>query len=97
MTAPLTPTPRFGYGKPDAHCDFCSRTRNPHPDFDEPIPTALLTTASGRAVELCLSCYEHERDAAILSTATLAQRLDQKISTKDSLGPSLKPNKHKSV
>jgi hypothetical protein len=92
LTSPLAPTPRFGYGKPDAHCDFCGRTENPHPDFDETIPTALFTSASGRAVELCLSCYEQERDAVSGTSTSLAQRLDERMSAKDIIGASLKSN-----
>ena len=92
MTAPLAPIPRFGYNKPDARCDFCGRTENPHPDFDETIPTALFTTSSGRAVELCLSCYEQERDAVIETATSLAQRLDEKISVRDIVDASLKSN-----
>lgn len=94
MTSSIALTPRFGYGKPDARCDFCGRTKNPHPDFDETIPTALFTTALGRAVELCLSCYEQERDAASHKAASLSQRLDAKIAAKDILGASLKPTKN---
>ena len=93
MAISLTSTPRFGYGKPDARCDFCGRTENPHPDFDETIPTAIMTTSNGRAVELCLACYEYEQDAAMRTSTSLAQRLDQKIATKEMLGSSLKPRK----
>ena len=91
LTSRLAPTPRFGYGKPDASCDFCGRTENPHPDFDESIPTAIVTTAAGRGVELCLFCYEQERDAAMHSSESLAQRLDSKLDTKAVVGASLKP------
>ena len=94
MTSSHASTPRFGYGKPDALCDFCGRIKNPHPDFDETIPTARVTTASGRAIELCLSCYEQERDATMQSSETLARRLDRKMDAKTVLGTSLKPQKN---
>mgnify|MGYP003302676717 CR=1 FL=1 len=27
----------FEYNRKDAFCNFCSRKKNPHPDFDEPV------------------------------------------------------------
>ena len=27
----------FEYNKKGAFCNFCSRKKNPHPDFDEPL------------------------------------------------------------
>ena len=32
---------KFDYNKINARCIWCKRTENPHPDFDEPIPTKV--------------------------------------------------------
>ena len=33
---------KFEYNKNNARCTWCKRTENPHPDFDEPIPTKVF-------------------------------------------------------
>jgi len=32
----------FDYYKKDARCMWCNRTKNPHPDYNEPIPTKIF-------------------------------------------------------
>ena len=49
---------KFDYNKIDARCIWCKRTENPHPDFDEPIPTKVFLSKKRRKIELCLSRYE---------------------------------------
>ena len=53
---------KFNYNKINARCIWCKRTENPHQDLDEPIPTKLFLSKKGRKIELCLSCYEIEKD-----------------------------------
>ena len=48
--------PQFSYNKPNAKCIFCSRTKNPHPDFNEPIVTALFSN-NNKEIEVCINCY----------------------------------------
>ena len=50
----------FKYNKKDARCMWCNRTENPHPDFNETIPTKVFISTKKREVELCLHCYEEE-------------------------------------
>lgn len=48
--------PKFFYNKLDASCYFCSRTENPHPDFDEPIITTKLKSNT-QEIEVCINCW----------------------------------------
>ena len=32
----------FIYNQPEAKCDFCKATENPHPDYDETIPITRI-------------------------------------------------------
>ena len=48
--------PQFSYNKPNAKCIFCSRTKNPHPDFNEPIVTTLFSY-NNNEIEVCINCY----------------------------------------
>ena len=32
----------FIYNQPEAQCDFCKATENPHPDYDETIPITRI-------------------------------------------------------
>ena len=50
--------PKFSYNKLDASCHFCSRTENPHPDFDEPIGKRKLKSNT-QEIEVCINCW-HE-------------------------------------
>ena len=43
---------KFDYNKNNARCIWCKRTENPHPDFDEPIPTKVFLSKKGEK----LSC-----------------------------------------
>ena len=53
---------KFDYNKINAWCIWCKRTENPHPDFNEPIPTKVFLSKKRRKIELCLSYYETEKD-----------------------------------
>ena len=48
--------PKFNYNKPDASCHFCNRTKNPYPDFNEPIVTVKIE-ANNQEIEVCINCY----------------------------------------
>mgnify|MGYP004001208333 FL=1 len=48
--------PNFTYNKSNSTCCFCSRTCNPHPDFDEPLVTTKVKT-NNKVIELCINCY----------------------------------------
>ena len=52
--------PEFSYSKLDASCHFCSRTENPHPDFDEPIVTTKIKFNT-QEIQVCINCW-HELD-----------------------------------
>ena len=52
--------PKFFYNKLDASCHFCSRTENPHPDYDEPIVITKLKSNT-QEIEVCINCW-HELD-----------------------------------
>ena len=52
--------PEFSYNKLNASCHFCSRTENPHPDFDEPIVTTKFKFST-QEIEVCINCW-HELD-----------------------------------
>ena len=48
--------PNFTYNKSNSTCCFCSRTCNPHPDFDEPLVTTKVENYN-KAIEMCINCY----------------------------------------
>ena len=48
--------PQFSYNKPNAKCIFCSRTKHPHHDFNEPIVTTLFSY-NNNEIEVCINCY----------------------------------------
>ena len=48
----------FEYNREDAFCNFCSRKKNPHPDFDEPIVVRDLKL-SNKSLSICINCH-HE-------------------------------------
>ena len=50
----------FDYYKKDARCLWCNRTKNPHPGYNEPIPTKIFLSFKKKKIELCLYCYEEE-------------------------------------
>ena len=52
--------PKFSYNKPNAFCHFCSRSQNPHSDFDEPIATTKITSNT-QEIQVCINCW-HELD-----------------------------------
>ena len=48
----------FEYNRKDAFCNFCSRKKNPHPDFDEPIVVRDLKL-NNKSLSICINCH-HE-------------------------------------
>ena len=48
----------FEYNREDAFCSFCSRKKNPHPDFDEPIVVRNLKL-NNKKLSICINCH-HE-------------------------------------
>ena len=48
----------FEYNREDAFCNFCSRKKNPHPDFDEPIVVRNLKL-NNKILCICINCH-HE-------------------------------------
>ena len=48
---------KFNYNRPSAKCQFCKRTKNPHPSFDEPLVTAFFKSSNNKKVEICINCY----------------------------------------
>tara|TARA_B100000214_G_C23816168_1_gene557437 strand:- start:491 stop:796 length:306 start_codon:yes stop_codon:yes gene_type:complete len=48
----------FEYNKKGAFCNFCSRKKNPHPDFDEPLVVRGLKL-NNKNLSICINCH-HE-------------------------------------
>ena len=48
----------FNYHKKTSKCRFCSREKNPHPDYDEPLVTTIFQVSSNKMVEICINCFE---------------------------------------
>jgi len=47
----------FEYNRKDAFCNFCSRKKNPHPDFDEPIVVRDLKL-NNKNLSICINCHD---------------------------------------
>ena len=47
----------FIYNQPEAKCDFCKATENPHPDYDETIPITRIDIGKKRKLTLCINCF----------------------------------------
>ena len=69
---------KFEYNKNNTRCTWCKRTKNPHPDFDEPIPTKVFLSKKRRKIELCLSCYEIEKDLSYEANKDFNKFLDER-------------------
>ena len=69
---------KFDYNKNNARCTWCKRTENPHPNFDEPIPTKVFLSKKSRKIELCLSCYEIEKDLSYEENEDFNKLLDDR-------------------
>ena len=69
---------KFDYNKINARCIWCKRTENPHPDFDEPIPTKVFLSKKKRIAELCLSCYETEMEMSYKADVDFDKFLDDR-------------------
>ena len=70
---------KFEYNKNNARCTWCKRTENPHPDFDEPIPTKVFLSKKKRKIELCLSCYETEMEMSYKADEDFDKFLDDRF------------------
>ena len=46
----------FEYNRKDAFCNFCSRKKNPHPDFDEPIVIRDIKI-NNKNLSICINCH----------------------------------------
>ena len=71
--------PEFRYNNLSASCNFCDRTRNPHPKFkDEPIVTTGLVV-NQKKLEVCINCYCELAEAADASKKPLTLLVEEKI------------------
>ena len=70
---------KFVYNKENARCTWCKRTKNPHSDFDEPIPTKVFLSKKMRKIELCLSCYEIEMEMSYEANEDFYKFLDDRF------------------
>ena len=71
--------PKFRYNNLSASCNFCDRTRNPHPEFKhEPILTTRLVV-NQKKLEVCINCYCELTDAADASKKPLNLLIEEKI------------------
>ena len=48
---------KFIYNLPEAKCDFCNETENPHPDYDETVPITRIDIGKKRKLTLCINCF----------------------------------------
>ena len=71
----------FIYNKKDAKCMWCKRTRNPHKDFNETIPTKIFISHKKREIELCFFCYENELDFCNSNNISFKKILDDRFDT----------------
>ena len=46
----------FEYKRKDAFCNFCSRKKNPHPDFDETLVVRDLIL-NNKNLSICINCH----------------------------------------
>ena len=70
--------PQFFYNKPNAKCIFCSRTKNPHPDFNEPIVTALFSY-NNKEIEVCINCYGELEESSSDQNKSMNSLLQDKL------------------
>ena len=70
---------KFDYNKNYAWCVWCKRTENPHPVLNEPIPTKVFLSKKSRKIELCLSCYEIEKDLSYEANEYFYKFLDDRF------------------
>ena len=75
----------FKYNKKDACCMWCNRTKNPHPDYNETIPTKIFISKKKRKVELCLYCYEEDVKFSKRNTINFNDVLDQRYEILNSI------------
>ena len=75
----------FKYNKKEACCKWCNRTENPHPDYNETIPTRVFISTKKREVELCLYCYEEEVKFSKRNTTNFNDVLDQRYEILNSI------------
>tara|TARA_X000000368_G_scaffold409589_1_gene391733 strand:- start:58 stop:306 length:249 start_codon:yes stop_codon:yes gene_type:complete len=71
----------FDYYKKNACCMWCNRTQNPHPDYNEPIPTKIFLSFKKRKIELCLYCYEEENRNSDYDQNKFCNNLDDRYDT----------------
>ena len=71
----------FIYKKKDAKCMWCKRTKNPHEDFNETIPTKIFISHKKREIELCFFCYENELDFCNNNSISFKKILDDRFET----------------
>ena len=70
--------PQFSYKNQEASCTFCSRTRNPHPEFDEPIVTTILRY-NGKRIEICINCYFELKQLSEIKKKPVTVMLQEKL------------------
>ena len=68
----------FDYNKKNAWWVCCKKIENPHPDFNEPIPTKVFLSKKRRKIELCISCYEIEKDLSYEANEDFNKFLDDR-------------------
>ena len=67
----------FQYNKKDAFCNFCSRTKNPHPDFNEPIVVKKIKLKN-KGLFICINCHFDFLDKADGNNDTLNKLITDK-------------------
>ena len=70
---------KFDYNKKNAWCVWCKRTENSHPDFNESISTKVFLSKKRRKIELCLSCYEIEKNLSNEANEDFYKYLDDRF------------------
>ena len=54
----------FIYNQPEAKCDFCKATKNPHPDYDKTIPITKIDIRKKRRLTLCINCFFMHKESS---------------------------------
>ena len=67
----------FIYNLPEAKCDFCKATANPHPDYDETIPITKIDIGKKSKLTLCINCFFMHKDCSEKRKESLAVYLSK--------------------
>ena len=67
----------FIYKQPEAECDFCKATENPHPDYHETIPITKIDIGKKRKLTLCINCFFTHKECSEKNGQSLVSYLSK--------------------